>query len=77
MIVRPGVTIDVPKLATRIAKETVKVTCLEVSRDQGKEAPFLPFRPILGIFRVRFSVPRYFYCSFFDLEFRRNWDILI
>jgi hypothetical protein len=63
MLANPGVTIDVPKLATRIARETVKVTCLKVSRDQRKELPFFPSWPVLGIFRVGVSVP----CDFFRL----------
>jgi hypothetical protein len=68
MLVNPGVRIDVPKLATRIARETVKVTCLTISRDQRKEIPFFPFWPVLGIFRVGVAIPCDFLRITLELE---------
>jgi hypothetical protein len=57
----PGVTIVVPKFATKMATDTVSVTCLKsLVRPEGKRAPFLPFWPIAWVFGITITIPTYF-----------------
>ena len=62
MVVIAGETMDVPRFAARIAADTVNVTYLFnyfcISEGQ---IPFLPLRPILWIFGIIRTVPRYFW----------------